>query len=383
MHVALVSTFPPTRCGIASYSAQLARACRAQGIRVTVLAELHEGTPDESDTLRCWSRSARWERDVMKTLEGVRPDVVHVQHEESILGQDGRLPALLRGLGEWGTGSVVTLHSVYGGHLGVPGFRWAPRRFQRSVGTLAGKLVVHQDFGCRDRLLSQGIEERKLALIPHGTSELDLPGRRSARASLGLPESAPVVLAIGFIHKKKGLHTLVECFPDVLHTIPNARLLVAGSFRERPWDLAYRHRLRTRMQKGLRAGWLDFREGFHGAENLNQFLAAADVIALPYRQSYGSASGVLHLALAAGKPVICANGYKFAEAKSAWGEKLSEFFPEPDRPHQWTRALIRALDDRKQLAELAEHASALGTATSWSAVAKQHRKTYEEVARDS
>lgn len=383
MHVALVSTFPPARCGIGGYSAELAAALRQAGARVTVLAEEAPGAADvdDGDTLRCWNRRGPWQRELAARLESLRPDVVHVQHEEAILGQDGKLPELFGRARALGVGAVVTLHSVYDGALGVPGLRWSPLAFQRELGRAADRLVVHQRAGCADRLLAQGVEAERVAVIPHGTRELALPSRADARAELGLDEDALTVLAIGFIHKKKGLHTLVDAFGDVARAVPRAQLVVAGSFRRRPWDHAYRLRLRAKMRPGQDAGWLVLHEGFHGDDAMRAYLAAADVVALPYRQRYGSASGVLHLALAAGRPVVCASGYKFAEAAEAWGDAHPDFFPAPDDAPAWARALTRVLEDADTRTELAERARTLGQETSWPRVAGLHLDTYRAAAR--
>ena len=47
---------------------------------------------------------------------------------------------------------------------------------------------------------------------------------------------------------------------------------------------------------------------------------ASDVILLPHAQTYGSASGVFHQAIGASKPVLCAIGPKFVEAREALGD---------------------------------------------------------------
>lgn len=380
MHVALVSTFPPAKCGIGGYSAELVAALRQAGIRVTVLAETVPGAPTGDGIVRCWDRRGAWPRDVAAELARLRPDVVHVQHEEAILGQDGKLPALLARARALGVGAVVTLHSVYAGSVGVPGLRWSSVAFQRELGRIADRVIVHQVSGCRDRLLEQGVAAEAVTVIPHGTRAVALPEPDEMRRSLDLDAAALRVLAIGFIHKKKGLHTLVDAFPDVVRAVPSARLLVAGSFRRRPWDHGYRLRLRAKMRAGLAAGWLELREGFHDDTAMLGFLAASDVVALPYRQRYGSASGVLHLALAAGKPVVCASGFKFAEAADAWGDEHPELFPAPGDSRAWAAALTALLEQAEARARLAELSRLLGQRTAWPRVAALHLESYRAIA---
>ena len=381
MHVALVSTYPPTKCGIANYAKNLVGALQSEDVNVTVLAERTSEQTQNEEAIRCWHRSEDWVAQILAQLEKVRPDVVHLQHEEAILGQDRRLPKLLKGIRALGIASAVTLHSVYAGSLGVPGIRYSGRRFQRELGHHADLLIVHQIDGCQDRLIEQGIAKEKVLVIPHGTTLLTLKDKREARAELGITLDCTLLLAIGFIHKKKGLHTLVHALPAVRSQVPDIQFLIAGSFRTRPWDLLYNRSLRRAMRSGLRDGFIDLREEFHSGEAMNTMLAAADILALPYRQHYGSASGILHMALGAGAPVLCADGYKFAEAKRAWGTQYPKLFSPPEDVEAWAHAIGTVLVAPKRLAALAGESTQLGKQTSWQHVAQQHRDGFAQVLK--
>src|SRR5262245_13767107 len=108
MRVALITTYPPAACGIGNYSAQLVRALDAHApeLAVHVLAERIPRPERDPRVRRAWHRRGDWTRDLLETLEALRPDVVHVQHEESIFGQDERLPRLVRALAARGVRSV-------------------------------------------------------------------------------------------------------------------------------------------------------------------------------------------------------------------------------------------------------------------------------------
>lgn len=379
MRVALVSTYPPTACGIANYTAALSQTIGERAdAEVTILAErTSDDAPDAPGVMRCWHRRGNWVEDVLAAVDHARPDVVHVQHEETILGQDRRLPALFERLGERGIGSVVTLHSVYSGGLGwLPG-RWAPVRFQRTLGRVSDRIIVHQHRGCEDFLLTQGVPRHKVEVIAHGTHAAALPERATARAALGYPDDALVVAFLGFIHPKKGLHCLVDAFSEVVAAEPRARLLIAGKPRRRPpFDPIYHRWLGAKMRPGTRAGWLDYRPGFHPHEQVANFLAASDVLALPYRQAYGSASGILHTALGAGKPLLCSSGLKFSEAIDEWAAELPDLFPAPGDTRAWAASLRRVLGDVALRQRLAELSAQLGEKTGWPVVAGRHLEAY-------
>jgi glycosyltransferase involved in cell wall biosynthesis len=251
--------------------------------------------------------------------------------------------------------------------------------FQQAIGERVDRVVVHQHAGCRDRLLAQGIPAAKIRVIPHGTRFVERPDRAQARAALGLDPERPVALGLGFIHPRKGTHTLVRAFARVARRVPGAQLVIAGAPRRRnPLDLAYHAVVARLMRPGLREGWIDYRPGFHPAETVSNLLAAADVVAFAYRQDYGSASGILHTALGAGRPVLCARGFKFAEAHEAWGRELPELFPEPGDVAHWAEALTRVLSEAGLRAELAARAEDLGRQTAWPRVARQHLELYRD-----
>jgi glycosyltransferase involved in cell wall biosynthesis len=380
MHVALVATYPPAACGIGTYTARLGAAlAQVPGVRVTVLAEQAEGAAAEPGVIRAWHRRGDWVRGVLEAARELRPDVVHVQHEEAILGQDGRMIELCRELTALGIASAVSLHSVYAGGLGwLPG-RWAPVRFQRELGGQVGRVIVHQHRGGREWLVAQGLPADKVTVIHHGTELSEPLDRAQARAALGFGADDKIVLSVGFIHRRKGIHTLVRAFPRVVDAVPNARLVIAGKPAARtPLDAVYRRWLEHLMAPG-NGRWLDYRPGFHAEPVVAQLLAAADLVALAYRQRYGSASGILHTALGAGKPVICADQLKFAEAHDAWGDEPAGMFPHPDRPAAWSAAISRALTDDDVYARLVERAHQLARATRWSVVAAEHVEVYTRV----
>ncbi len=121
------------------------------------------------------------------------------------------------------------------------------------------------------------------------------PGRRAARERLGLGEEGRIALFLGLVRPYKGVDRLVEAMAR-----PEAagwRVVVAGE----PWGSEGRRleelvgRLGLAERVTLRLGWI-------AEDQLSAYLAAADVVVLPYRR--GSQSAVAPMALAAGVPVV-------------------------------------------------------------------------------
>ena len=387
MKIAFVSTYPPAPCGIGEYARNLLRGLSPivdSGSEIQVIAEDHASISESQDDVhRYWQRGRAWQNEILKGIDELKPDIVHVQHEEALLHQDKRFPWLLEEIRKRGIASVVTLHSVYKGPLAPPG-RWAPKRFHRALGNASQALIVHQEAGCADVLREHGVPANQVAVIPHGTQSLVTPSRADARQALGLDSSAAIVLFFGVIHPKKNLHVLLKAFEDVALAIPGAKLLVAGKPRQRNiLDKSYTLWLESHlMRNGKRQGWLDYRRGFVPDEVLPAYLAAADIVAFPHKQRYGSASGVLHLALSAGRAVVCSRGPKFTEAIDYFSKQFPKSFPESSDSKGWARGIIALLEDQEMREQMEGKAADFGRETDLSRVARQHLDLYTKAIRD-
>jgi len=377
--VALVSTYPPARCGIGEYTHNL-RDALSEIDPATTYVVIAEKMPvamaqQQPGVIRAWHRDEAWPAHIASAIRELRPDVVHLQHEEAILNQDGRLVRLLTELRNMDVATLVTLHSVYPGIFAVPG-RMRPGPFHRALAAAGAQIIVHQQGGCADVLRAQGVPREAIAVIPHGTISIEKPDRTLARAKLKLPD-APTVLFFGVLHRKKGIHTLVKAFPNVRKEIPSGRLLIAGQPRQRNIiDTLYRRWLEPKIARGVSEGWLTHHLGFIADDCVADYLAAADVVAFPHNQTYGSASGVLHLALAAGCAHVCTRGPKFFEAYEAFGDRIPEAFAQPGDAASWTKALVAFLGDTSLRHRAEQAAKAYGQITRWSEVARQHAQLY-------
>jgi len=123
-----------------------------------------------------------------------------------------------------------------------------------------------------------------------------LGDRTTARESLGLPPNGRVALFFGFIRPYKGVDLLLEALahPDVRDSW---HAVVAGEAWGGDGD-----RLRALHDRLGLHGRVSLRLGYVPETELEVYLAAADVIVLPYRS--GSQSAVAPRALAHGLPVL-------------------------------------------------------------------------------
>ncbi len=114
----------------------------------------------------------------------------------------------------------------------------------------------------------------------------------AARARLDLPVGVPIALFFGNLRMSKGLGALLDAWPAVHSSAPEARLVVAG----RP----YRD---TDSGVLAQAGeGVIVRAGEIPPDAANDYYAACDLVVVPYDKV--STSGVLRYAYSAARPVV-------------------------------------------------------------------------------
>ncbi|MGA2534293.1 MAG: glycosyltransferase [Candidatus Aminicenantales bacterium] len=372
--VAQITPYPPQPNGIGDCTSDLCRAIRLADPNVSVLAlacRVPGVAERERDVWRCWDPRSDWPAELLRAVDDIGPQVVHVQHG-LYMGHGRRVARFLEGLRSRRIPVVVTLHGVW---PTAPLRRW-PRRFHGTLAKYADRVMIHQRAGGQDVLLKHGVPAERIAVIPLGTPDPPVFDAARARETLGLTRK-PVVLFAGHIFRRKGLHTAVGAFRSVSREIPEACLLAVGRVRSaHPVDELYRLWLGGLMRRGRKAGWIDFRPGYASEEDLSLYIGSADLVVMPYLRTYGSSSAIFHRALAAGRPVLCADVPTFAEASDAWAADLPEMIVPPGDVHAWARALTLVLT-RPELRERAARASfELGLKSRWPSVAEEHIRMY-------
>jgi glycosyltransferase involved in cell wall biosynthesis len=383
VRVGFVSTFPPMRCAIGIYTQKLGEALAADGVMRPFVAAEDDGSGPPPDGLldvrRVYRRDGDYRDAVQDAISGAHSEIVHFQYAPDLFGEDERLPSLVARLAREGRRPLVTLHTVYGARL----WRTLARRpttqsFHRALAEHA-QLVVHHSQGMETELLRQGISGNRISVIPHGTTISDVAPPEVARERLGLPKDAFLFTFFGFIHRLKNVHTAVDGFLRAASAMPRARLLVVGM----PWgDRWYNHlyvgAIRARVALARERDRVEIRDQYVAPERVSDVYAASDVILLPHRQSYGSASGVFHQAVGFRRPVLAARGPKFVEARALFRD-LDDLTVPPASARAWARSMRRVYEDER-LRDAARSAVAdFATKTSWPNVARQHRELYQRL----
>lgn len=354
----ILSSYPPTACGLATFTAALASGMAAHNARVGVVRVVDTAgqSPQSDPVVSELVNGSR--RSLPATSETLNQfDVAVVQHEYGLYGgADGdEVLEILSGLH---VPSIVIAHTIL----------THPTPHQRSVlnevAALAGCIVVMTE-AARKRL-SDGfdVDPAKLATIAHGAA---LPASRIVPERMG----RPVILTWGLIGPGKGLERAIEAM-RTLHDLPTRpRYLVAGQTHPKVLATHGESYRRDRIEQAKRHGIsasVDFDDDYRDVASLTALIQSSKVVVLPYDSKDQVTSGVLVDAIAAGRPVV-ATAFPHAVELLSSGAGI---VVDHDDPDAMALALRRILTRPELAAKMAAEASRLAPSLGWSVVAGQY-----------
>jgi glycosyltransferase involved in cell wall biosynthesis len=355
----ILSSFPPTACGLATFTAALASGLAANDAEVGVVQVVDDACGQTSQSDRVVGVLVNGSRRSLSASSDLlnQFDVAVIQHEYGLYGgTDG--DDVLEIIGGLHIPSIVIAHTVLRN----------PTPHQRSVlnevVALADRTVVMTE-AARVRLCDGfDVDASKVTTIAHGAA---VPARRVVPDRTG----RPVILTWGLIGPGKGIERAIEAM-RTLHDLPmRPRYLVAG--RTHPKVLAahgesYR---RARIEQAKRHGIsssVDFDDDYRDVAALTALIQSSKVVVLPYDSKDQVTSGVLVDAIAAGRPVV-ATAFPHAVELLASGAGL---VVDHDDPDAMARALQRVLTRPELAASMAAEASRLAPSLGWTVVAGEY-----------
>ena len=359
-----LSTYPPTRCGLATFTSALASAIAEPGspdsrvIRVDDLVPAGPATPGPGTIvvgdLRPGSVEGR--SDAAARLNA--SDVVIVQHEYGIYGgADG--DEILDLMNRLSVPAIVVFHTV----LREPTAhqRWVLER----VAGLASTVVVMTHTAGELLTRRYSVSPHKVHVIPHGVATWTTPTVRTH-------QERPVILTWGLIGPGKGIEWGIRALAELGDLEPRPIYRVIGQTHPKVLldsGEAYRNGLQDLAAELGVAGDVEVDDRYRTTAELAALVTDASVVLLPYDSRDQATSGVLAEAVAAGKPVI-ATGFPHAIELLTHGAGIVVGHQNPgDIAHA-----IREILSRPGLgAQMHDAAIRESHDTSWSAVASAYR----------
>ena len=355
-----VGTYPPTRCGIATFTASLRRAMALPRSGVVACVDepgaVRFGPEVVAELVR---GSAASLESAAAALESF--DVAVVQHEFGIYGgEDGADVVEL--VGELGVPVVVVLHTMLR----------SPSPHQREIVeelASAAERVIVQSAAARSRLLeTYDVALSRVHVIPHGA-----PFNVSAQHAGNGSARRPVVLTWGLLGPGKGIEFGIEAVSRLRDLDPPPRYVVHGHTHPRVVENdgeAYRESLLEQVRVLGIGALVEFDAEYVDTESVLAWIRESDVVLLPYRSRDQVVSGVLVEAIASGKPVVAT---RFPHAVEMLRGGSGILVPHDD-PAAIASALRMLLSDPELAARAAAVARAQAPTLAWEQVGRVYRE---------
>ncbi|RYD85306.1 MAG: glycosyltransferase [Verrucomicrobiaceae bacterium] len=370
--IAFLGGYVPRKCGIATFTHDLFSAVNAgsPGSEAWVAAvtdsadgydyppevrlKLEEGDPDSY-------------RRVARHLNFTRPDVLCVQHEFGIYGG----PAgshLLTLLKEVNAPVVTTLHTI----LAKPDIN--QRRVMDELIHRSARLVVMADRGAKILQEVYGVDGQKIDIIPHGIPDVPFGGGDEAKKELGY-QGKRILLTFGLLGPGKGIEHAIRAMPAIVEQEPDALYVILGATH--PHLVAregerYRQGLEALAEEWGVSDHVAFENRFVSPEDLERFMAAADVYLTPYPNEAQITSGTLARAFGAGKAVVST---PYWHAQELLADGAGVLVPAGDSD-AISREVCQLMGNPERMDAMCRKAYEDGRAMIWPAVAQRYLESF-------
>jgi glycosyltransferase involved in cell wall biosynthesis len=350
--VGILSTYAPTHCGLATFTAALSDALCANGSDVSVV-RIADGARSSRDRVvgELVKGSAS---SIAATCDLLNQnDVAIIQHEYGIYGGvDGDdVVDIVEGLR---VPSIIVAHTVLKD----------PSPHQRSVleaiAAAADQVVVMSEAARKRLCAGFDVDHRKIITIPHGASvPIGVAAKRPSR---------PTLLTWGLLGPGKGVERVIDAMPSLSGLPGRPHYVIAGQTHPKVLagdGEAYRDARKDQARHRGVADSVSFDDRYWGASKLPALIQSASVVVLPYDSTEQVTSGVLVDAIACGRPVV-ATAFPHAVELLATGAGI---VVDHDDPDALASALRQVLTQPRLAGSMAGEARRLAPEMAWSVVA--------------
>ncbi len=369
IRLAFVSTYPPRRCGIGTYTKDLATGIN--NLNPERLAEIIALDDSISQSLEYpWEVSRRIRQQewgdyqrVLRYLNHSVIDMVSIQHEFGIFGgPDGEY--IVRFAQELEKPFIVTFHTV----LQRPSEN--QKRIIQELAHHAQAVVVMLSVAGDILRDVYDIDPAKVVPIHHGTPDFPFAHEEAAKSRLGL-EDRIIMSNVNLISRGKGIEYALQALPKVVAQYPNFLYLIVGQthpvVQEQEGE-AYREMLTGLVNDLGLQNHVQFVNEYVSLEALIGYVEASDFYITPYENLEQISSGSLAYAVAAGK-LCLSTPYRYAQEILAGGHG---YLVAPRSPESIRDALLHALSHPQAAENMRFKSYAQGRKMVWVHVAFRH-----------
>jgi glycosyltransferase involved in cell wall biosynthesis len=224
--ILMINSFPPRKCGIATYSEDLIKAIENKfgdsfSIKVCALQKENSALkypPEVTYFLKTTQKEAYKELALsINNDENIK--VIYLQHEFGLYGGEYG-DYIIDFLENNNKPIITTFHTV----LSNPNKE--RKEIVQKIASLSSNVIVMTHLSAKILKSDYLISDEKLKIIPHGTHLIE-------PFIFDVPESVPfknkiIISTFGLISEGKGIETALDALPKIIAKFPNVLYLIIG-----------------------------------------------------------------------------------------------------------------------------------------------------------
>ncbi|MBU2545386.1 glycosyltransferase [Patescibacteria group bacterium] len=375
--ILFLSSYPPRKCGIATFTQDLSSAFNKKFNPVvkTEICALNDHIYNYNSNVIYQINASDIENYVSLAQKiNLRNDIklINIQHEFGLFG--GRYgDYLIPFLQTLEKPAITTFHSV----ISKPDVNL--KKVVKAITAKCKTIVVMNILSQKILENDYEIPQSKINYIPHGIPQVTYESSKEYKKDLGY-EGKIVLSTFGFVSKNKGIEYAIRALPKIIRKFPNVIYLIIGETHpniQNEQGEKYRNFLYREIDKlGLKNN-VKFFNKYMILEELIRFLQATDIYICPCVDKKQSVSGTLSYALGCGKAVIST---KTEYAKHIIN-KENGILVSSKNSEEITKGILRLISDEKTSKAMAAQSYKDTRPMIWPNVAQSYLKLYKKFAK--
>ncbi|MFH6998619.1 glycosyltransferase [Flavobacterium sp. FlaQc-57] len=372
--IVFLSTFPPTQCGIATYTQDTIKGItdvfgKSINCQICELVDNPKEKPTQAFTLNTKNKN-----EYTKVAEEINKDksvkLVHIQHEFGLFGGNYG-DYLLDFLNVIKKPLTYTFHSV------IPNPNNELKTFVKLLLSYSNSVFVMTNQSKEILINDYGIKDEIITCMPHGTHIVIYETPDQAKQKFDI-QDRKVLATFGLLGEGKNIETGLQALPKIIEKEPNVLYLIIG--KTHPNLIvdgvdAYRDKLEAIVEDLNLKDNVRFINQYLDTEELLDYLKATDIYLFTSKDPNQAVSGTFSYAMSCACPIVASKIPHTREVLTPDSGILVDI----GNADQFAEATIKLLSDDNLRTEMGINAFRKTRASSWENVAITHINTYRDL----
>ena len=376
--IVFLSTFPPTQCGIATYTQDTIKGItnvfgKSIKCEICELVDKPKENPTQAYTLNTKNRDEyRTVAEEINKDENVK--LVHIQHEFGLFaGNYG--DHLLDFLNAIKKPVTFTFHSV------IPNPNNELKTFVKLLLTYSNSVFVMTNQSREILMNDYEIPEAVITTMHHGTHIVVYETPHQAKAKFNIQDRL-VLSTFGLLGEGKNIETGLQALAKIIKKEPNVLYLIIG--KTHPNLIidgvdAYRDKLEAMVEDLNLKNNVRFINEYLDTEELLDYLKATDIYLFTSKDPNQAVSGTFSYAMSCACPMVAS---KIPHTREVLTPELG-ILVDIGNVDQFAEAALKLISDEDLRHEMGIQAFSKTRASSWENCAITHMNTYKKLFKNT